>query len=122
MDERIPTRRPDERRTWFRLHPRDDDPERLLDDPERQRSEPWGGTIYGRCPKCDGEGQTMHECESCRERADAACPVCGGRRRYRDECPACEGSGEVDDSQREGVSVFPDEDALYRYMVRRDGD
>jgi hypothetical protein len=48
--ETIPTSTRDERRSWFRLHPRDHDPHRLLD-PERQRSEPWGGTIYGRCMK-----------------------------------------------------------------------
>jgi hypothetical protein len=69
-------------RTWFRLHPRGDDPERLLD-PERQRSEPWGGTVYGRCPKCGGEGRTLHECESCRELANPSCPACGGPRSYR---------------------------------------
>jgi hypothetical protein len=27
-----------------------------------------------------------------------------------------------DGPKRDGVSVFPDEDALYRYMLRRDGD
>jgi hypothetical protein len=111
----------DDQRTWFRLHARDDDPQRLLD-PERQRSKPWGGTVYGRCTKCGGEGETVHECESCREHVDPSCPSCAGRIRYRAECPACEGSGEVDDSERDGVSVFPDEDALYRYMVRRDAD
>jgi hypothetical protein len=42
--------------------------------------------------------------------------------RYREECPACEGSGEITDAAREGVSVFPDEDGLYRYMVARDAE
>ena len=41
---------------------------------------------------------------------------------YRGECPACEGNGEIDDSERDGVSVFPDEDGLYRYMLKRDAD
>ena len=49
-------------RSWFRLHPADADPEQLLD-PAQQRSEPWAGTIYGRCDKCGGKGETLHECE-----------------------------------------------------------
>ena len=107
---------------FFRLHPSDDDPERLLD-PEEQQTEPWGGTIYGRCDKCGGSGETEHECESCK--ADGPrddCPSCGGRRTYTAECPACEGSGEMDDSEREGISVFPEEDGLYRYMLERDAE
>ncbi len=91
-------------RSYFRLNSPDDPPERLLD-PERQSSEPWGGTIYGRCDKCGGSGQTEYEREG-----------------EVDECPACEGSGEIDDSARDGVSVFPDEDGLYRYMIKRDAD
>jgi DnaJ-class molecular chaperone len=106
---------------WFRLDPRNEDPERLLD-PERQRSEPWAGTIYGRCDKCAGEGRTMHECESCVVRPRRDCPACEGEVRYLATCPACRGSGRIDDSQRHGVSVFPDEDGLYRYMLGRDGD
>lgn len=89
--------------TWYRVHPANEDPERLLD-PERQKSEPWGGTVYGRCEKCGGGGKTDHED--------------GGVR----ECPACEGSGEIDDSERDGVSVFPDLDSLFRYMKKRDAD
>ena len=54
---------------YYRVHPKDDDPERLLD-PDEQTSEPWGESH----------------------------------------------------SQREGVSVFPDEVALYRYMVRRNAE
>jgi hypothetical protein len=105
--------------TYFRLEPADRDPERLLDR-EEQTTEPWGGTIYGRCDKCGGEGETEHRCESCVEgAADPGCPSCGGQIRWRGECPACEGSGEIDDSSREGVSVFPEEDGLYRYMVKR---
>ena len=87
---------------YFRLHPEDDDPAHLLD-PDYQVSEPWGGTVWGRCDKCGGSGRT--------DRPDAT-----------SQCPACQGSGEIDDSERDGVSVFPDEDGLYRYMLRRDAD
>ena len=108
--------------SYFRLHPGDADPEDLLD-PEQQQSEPWSGTIYGRCDKCDGSGETEHECESCKANGkDPNCPSCKGELRYMDTCPACEGSGEIDDSSRDGVSVFPDEDGLYRYMLKRDAD
>jgi hypothetical protein len=107
---------------WFCLQPENDEPRRLLD-PERQRSEPWEGTGYGRCEKCGGEGQTVHECESCIQgRPQPDCPACAGKVRYRADCPACQGSGRVDDSERDGVSVFPDEDGLYRYMLRHDAD
>ena len=89
---------------YFRLHPEDEDPERLLD-PDEQESEPWEGTVYGRCDKCAGTGKTQYEREG-----------------EIGECPACEGTGEIDDSSRDGVSVFPDEDGLYRYMLGRDAD
>jgi hypothetical protein len=106
----------------FRLQPESDEPRHLLD-PEYQRSEPWEGTVYGRCTKCGGDGQTVHECESCIQRPPRPdCPACGGKVRYRAECPACQGSGRIDDSLREGVSVFPDEDGLYRYMLQRDAN
>lgn len=108
--------------TYFRLHPADDDPQRLLD-PDEQSSEPWEGTVYGRCEKCGGSGRTEHECESCvASGSDPGCPVCQGSVRFEGECPACQGSGEIDDSERDGISVFPDEDGLYRYMVGRDAD
>ena len=108
--------------TYFRLHPKDDDPERLLD-PDQQTTEPWGGTIYGKCDKCGGEGKTEHECESCKSGSrDPNCESCGGKVTWEEECPACEGSGEIDDSSRDGVSVFPDEDGLYRYMRERDAE
>jgi DnaJ-class molecular chaperone len=58
---------------------------------------------WGRCDKCGGSGQT--------DRADA-----------KSQCAACRGSGEVDDSARDGVSVFADEHLLYRYMLRGDAD
>ena len=91
-------------RTYYRLQRPGDDPERLLD-PDQQRTEPWGGTVYGRCDKCGGAGHTEHE-----------------RRDGQIECPSCEGTGEIDDSERDGVSVFPDLDGLYRYMVRRNAE
>jgi hypothetical protein len=109
-------------RTYFRLDPENADPERLLE-PEHQESTPWSGTIYGRCDKCEGEGRTVHKCASCVSTGpDPACPACGGKIRYWDECPACEGTGQIDDSGRDGVSVFPDEEGLYRYMVGRDAN
>ena len=108
--------------TYFRLHPKDEDPEKLLD-PDEQKTEPWGGTIYGKCDKCGGEGKTKHECESCKAGSrDPDCESCGGKVTWEEECPACEGSGEIDDSERDGISVFPDEDGLYRYMRERDAD
>ena len=108
--------------TYYRVEPGDRDPEDLLD-PDNHESEPWSGTVRGRCDKCGGSGKTEHECESCKASGrDPNCPACHGELRYTDECPACEGSGEIDDSCREGVSVFPDEDGLYRYMIKRDAD
>ena len=107
--------------TYVRVDPPGEDPERLLD-PDEQQSEPWSGTVYGRCDKCEGEGKVTHECESCKERRDSSCPACHGRITYEGECPACEGSGEIDDSCRDGISVFPDEDGLYRYMIKREAD
>jgi hypothetical protein len=108
--------------TYFRLHQADEDPRELLD-PEKQKSEPWGGTIWGRCEKCGGTGKTRHECESCKASGrDESCPSCHGEMYYEQKCPACEGTGEIDDSERDGVSVFPDEEGLYRYMRNRDAD
>ena len=108
--------------TYYRVEPGDRDPEELLD-PDNHESEPWSGTVRGRCDKCGGSGETEHECESCKSGgSDPDCPACHGEIRYTDECPACEGSGEIDDSRRDGVSVFPDEDGLYRYMIKRDAD
>ena len=108
--------------TYYRVEPGDRDPEALLD-PDNHESEPWSGTVRGRCDKCGGSGETEHECESCKASGkDPNCPSCHGELRYTGECPACEGDGEIDDSCRDGVSVFPDEDGLYRYMIRRDAD
>lgn len=108
--------------TYFRLHQAYEDPQELLD-PAKQKSEPWGGTIWGRCDKCGGTGKTRHECESCKASGrHESCPSCHGEMSYEQECPACEGTGEIDDSERDGVSVFPDEEGLYRYMRNRDAD
>ncbi|HEX2084326.1 MAG TPA: hypothetical protein VHF89_01475 [Solirubrobacteraceae bacterium] len=79
--------------------------------------------MRGRCDKCGGDGVTWHDCASCEENGpDDDCPSCGGELRYKDTCPACEGNGYITDAQRRGVSVFPDEDGLYRYMVEHDAD
>ena len=108
--------------TYYRLNPPGEDPEKLLD-PDHQISEPWDGAIYGKCDKCDGSGEVKMECDSCKaDGADSSCPHCGGQVSYQDECPTCQGSGEIDDSTREGISVFPDEEGLYRYMLKRDTD
>lgn len=79
--------------------------------------------MRGRCDKCGGEGETWHDCASCQESGrDEDCPSCHGELRYKDDCPACEGSGHITDAQRRGVSVFPDEEGLYKYMVERGAD
>jgi hypothetical protein len=109
-------------RTFFRLHPAGEEPEGLLH-PARQRSEAWSPQRLGPCDKCGGSGQTVHECESCKASGpDDNCPACHGEVRYLDTCPACEGSGEIDETARDGVSVFPTEEGLYRYVVKRDAD
>ncbi len=106
-------------RKFFRIHPADEDPDRLLH-PERQRSEAWTPQRLGPCDKCGGSGRTLHECESCKGGSpDSACPACHGEVRYLDTCPACEGSGEIDEAIRDGVSVFPSEEGLYRYIAKR---
>ena len=108
--------------SYYRLQRADEDARRLLD-PENQKSEPWGGTVWGRCDKCGGSGKTRHECESCKASGPRDdCPSCHGELFYEEECPACGGSGEIDDSERDGISVFPDEDGLYRYMRKRDAN
>ena len=92
--------------TYFRLHPEDEDPQGLLE-PENQVSKPWGGVDPGRCEKCGGSGRATFKF---------------GHEEYEGDCPACKGSGEVTDSERRGVSVFPEPDWLYSYMLRRDSD
>ena len=85
--------------TYFRLHPEDEEPEACLK-PEEQVSEPWGGADLGPCDKCNATG----------------------RLESYGECPACKGTGEITETERRGVSVFPASDTLYSYMLRRDND
>ncbi|HEU4658083.1 MAG TPA: hypothetical protein VFR97_11175 [Capillimicrobium sp.] len=110
-------------RTYFRVHPGDQDPESLLD-PEQHRCEPWGGSEAGQpCDKCGGTGETDFRCESClATEPDPDCPACGGRVAWRDRCPVCLGDGIIDDATRYGVSVFPRLEGLLRYMDRRGSD
>jgi hypothetical protein len=41
---------------------------------------------------------------------------------FEDLCPACEGSGEISRTKRGGVSVFPTEEGLYRYLVEQEAE
>src|SRR5215207_4132128 len=87
--------------------------------PSASARNPGAAPSTAAATKCGGDGRTLHECESCRVRVDQSCPACRGRKRYEADCPTCGGTGEIDDSERRGVSVFPDEEGLYRYMRRR---
>jgi hypothetical protein len=104
--------------TYFRLHPAEEDPQELLE-PENQVSKPWGGADPGPCDKCEGSGRVMFHCESCTHQADPCCEFCQGEVEFEGDCPTCRGSGSITDSERRGVSVFPDPEGLYRYMMRR---
>jgi hypothetical protein len=100
----------------------DDDPRELLD-PENQYSTPWGGADHGECDKCEGNRQCPYECRSCLEEgSDPDCPACGGRVRYVERCPTCEGTGEITNTRRAGISAFPTRAGLLRYLVERDAD
>ena len=107
--------------TYFRLHPENETPDELLE-PENQVSRPWGGADRGPCDKCDRSGRTTFQCASCIKQADPRCESCHGEVEFEGECPTCRGTGEITESERRGVSVFPDADGLYRYMLRRDSD
>lgn len=103
--------------TYFHSHPEGEDPGVLLD-PDNQVSEPWGEAEYGPCDKCGGSGTTAYECFSCMEAgADPDCPACQGRVRFEQACPACQGAGEIHQTQRRGVAVFPSRAGLYRYLA-----
>jgi hypothetical protein len=109
-------------RRYFRLEDADADPQIILE-PENQVSRPWGGADHGPCDKCRRSGRTAHRCESCiATEPDPDCEFCGGRVEFDDECPTCRGSGEISDSQRNGVSVFPRPEGLLRYMIKRGTD
>jgi rRNA maturation protein Nop10 len=105
---------------YYRVQSPEQDPQELLH-PGNQVTEPWGEDHHGPCDKCQGTGRTDHECESCKAGVDASCPSCAGSVFYERECPACGGSGRIDEPARRGISVFPDEDGLYRYMLKREG-
>jgi hypothetical protein len=100
-----------------------EDPEALLDE-ERQWTAPWSGSEDGEaCDKCGGKGETRFECWSCLlTGTNPDCPACHGRVRWEGKCPVCRGTGEVDGKPRQGVSVFPTAEALYRYLVVREAD
>ena len=109
-------------RRYFHHWSSDEDPGVLLR-PENQHSTPWGAPDRGPCDKCRGEGMTHYSCRSCVERgAEADCPACGGRVDFLDVCPACEGDGEIDRTERDGVSVFPSIEGLYRYIAEQEAD
>jgi hypothetical protein len=112
-----------EHRTFFHCCSGDADPQRLLD-PDEQFTEPWGDSEDGApCDKCGGEGVARYECRSCREAgADPSCPACEGRVRFSATCPACLGGGEITNTRRRGLAVFPAREGLYRYMAERDAD
>lgn len=98
------------------------DPRRLLD-AENQWSTPWGGPDHGDCDKCSGARRCEYVCRSCLEgETDPGCPACGGRVCFVERCPTCEGSGEITNTRRPGVSVFPTRAGLLRYMVERDAN
>ncbi len=106
-------------RRYFHRWSAGEDPGELLR-PENQHSTPWGEPDRGPCDKCGGEGTTRYSCRSCVERAAPDCPACGGRVEFVDVCPTCEGGGEIDRTQRDGVSVFPSLEGLYRYIAERE--
>ena len=105
-------------RRYFRRWPHDRDPHVLLR-PDEQESTPWGEPEHGPCNKCEGSGTVGYRCRSCIDGVLADCPACGGRCEFVAVCPACEGDGCIDRTRRDGVSVFPSADGLYRYIIER---
>jgi hypothetical protein len=110
-------------RHYFRSGPEDEDPAELLES-RNQISTPWGDDDHGPCEKCGGGGKVDYRCLSCLEREgpDSGCPSCAGRVRWEGICPACEGTGTIDRTERHGVSVFPTERGLHRYLLERGVD
>ena len=107
---------------YFRLWAPDEDPAELLK-PGNQHSTPWGEPDHGACDKCEGAGTTRYRCLSCIGGGEAPdCPACHGRVEFVDVCPACEGDGQIDETRREGVSVFPSTEGLRRYIAEREED
>lgn len=75
-------------------------------------------TRPGRCPTCDGTGQTgtVGPCPACNGtgrarrsigplRMTGACPVCNGTGRSGETCPTCRGEGRVNESRRVTVRI-----------------
>jgi hypothetical protein len=90
----------------------------VLLDPGEQVTEPWGEPEHGPCDKCGGNGTAVYECFSCMEAgSDPGCPACQGRVRFEQACPTCQGSGEIHQTQRRGIAVFPSREGLYRYLA-----
>jgi RecJ-like exonuclease len=54
--------------------------------------------------------------------ASADCPACQGRVRFRETCPACLGNGQIDETRRAGIAVFPAREGLYRYLAERNAE
>jgi|SRR5215213_11849372 len=105
--------------TFFHHDSADLDPEDLLR-PEKQFSTPWGDSDHGPCDKCSGSCRCHYRCLSCMEDGPRdTCPACGGRVEFDEICPTCEGTGDITRTKRTGVSVFPTEGGLYRYLVER---
>jgi DnaJ-class molecular chaperone len=108
--------------SYFRHFSAGEDPHRLLD-PAEQVSTPWGTPDHGPCDKCHGGAAVVYRCLSCvEEGARPDCPACDGRVEYLGRCPTCAGTGEIDHTERQGVSVFPTLGGLYRYLVGREFD
>lgn len=100
---------------YYRIQPADRNPEDLLD-PANQRSELWTGVAYRRCDDCGGYGQTLHRCHRC---GGARCDWCDQYGSILEDCATCHGTGEIDDTVREGVSCCPTLDVLYAYFRGR---
>ncbi|HWA52876.1 MAG TPA: hypothetical protein VG816_01750 [Solirubrobacterales bacterium] len=109
-------------RTYFHCCSAEADPKLLLD-PERQFTEPWGSHDHGRCDKCAGAGSALYKCRSCMETGPSPdCPACQGRVRFRETCPACLGDGQIEHTRRAGLAVFPAREGLYRYLAEKNAN
>lgn len=107
----------------YRVDSPDEDLGRVLTE-AGQWTEPWGASNDSeRCDKCAGAGEVPYECWSCiAGEPDEDCAACGGRVRWQARCPVCRGDGLIDGAPRHGVSAFPTEKGLYRYMLAKGAD